>query len=27
LVTVWVKKIDTEREKVNLSLLAPDESN
>ena len=27
LVTVWVKKIDTEREKVNLSLLDPDESN
>lgn len=27
LVTVWVKKIDTKREKVNLSLLAPDESN
>ena len=27
LVTVWVKKIDTEREKVNLSLLAPDETN
>ena len=26
LVTVWVKKIDTEREKVNLSLLAPNES-
>lgn len=26
-VTVWVKKIDQEREKVNLSLLAPDESN
>jgi len=27
LVTVWVKKIDTEREKVNLSLLAPDETD
>jgi len=27
LVTVWVKKIDVQREKVNLSLLAPDESN
>ena len=27
LVTVWVKKIDTEREKVNLSLLAPNESD
>ena len=27
LVTVWVKKIDVEREKVNLSLLAPNESN
>ena len=27
LVTVWVKKIDTDREKVNLSLLAPNESN
>ena len=27
LVTVWVKKIDTEREKVNLSLLAPNEAN
>ena len=27
LVTVWVYKIDVEREKVNLSLLAPHESN
>lgn len=27
LVTVWVKKIDTEREKVNLSLLAPNETD
>ena len=27
LVTVWVEKIDVQREKVNLSLLAPDESN
>ena len=27
LVTVWVKKIDADREKVNLSLLAPNESN
>ncbi|KXT75204.1 Transcription accessory protein (S1 RNA-binding domain) [Streptococcus sp. DD10] len=27
LVTVWVKKIDKEKEKVNLSLVAPDESN
>ena len=27
LVTVWVKKIVTEREKVNLSLLAPNESD
>lgn len=27
LVTVWVKKIDVEREKVNLSLVAPNESN
>lgn len=27
LVTVWVKKIDVEKEKVNLSLLAPDESH
>ena len=27
LVTVWVNKIDVQREKVNLSLLAPDESN
>ena len=26
-VTVWVKKIDVEREKVNLSLLAPNESH
>lgn len=26
-VTVWVKKIDVDREKVNLSLLAPNESN
>ncbi len=26
-VTVWVKKIDVEREKVNLSLVAPNESN
>ena len=27
LVTVWVKKIDTEREKVNLSLLSPNETD
>ena len=27
LVTVWVKKIDVEREKVNLSLVAPNESD
>ncbi|MDG7269077.1 Tex family protein [Streptococcus pneumoniae] len=27
LVSVWVKKIDTEREKVNLSLLAPNETD
>ena len=27
LVTVWVYKIDLEREKVNLSLLAPHESD
>lgn len=27
LVTVWVKKIDAEREKVNLSLVAPNESD
>ena len=27
LVTVWVKKIDTEREKVNLLLLAPNETD
>ena len=27
LVTVWVKKIDTEREKVNLSLIAPNETD
>ena len=27
LVTVWVKKIDVQREKVNLSLLAPADSN
>ena len=27
LVTVWVDKLDVEREKVNLSLIAPDESN
>ena len=27
LVTVWVKTIDVQREKVNLSLLAPDETN
>ncbi|MCS4488325.1 Tex family protein [Streptococcus sciuri] len=27
IVTVWVSKIDTERDKINLSLVAPDESN
>ena len=27
LVTVWVDKLDVEREKVNLSLVAPNESN
>ena len=27
LVTVWVDKLDIEREKVNLSLVAPRESN
>ncbi|KXT65812.1 Transcription accessory protein (S1 RNA-binding domain) [Streptococcus sp. DD04] len=27
LVTVWVDKLDVEREKVNLSLIAPNESN